>query len=55
MRSFQENYDLPASEFLANSTLVAYEVGNRSLGYALLARGVDMLETYEIEAMMASD
>ena len=50
-----KNYDLPASKFLANSTLVAYEVGNRSLGYALLARGVDMLETYEIEAMMASD
>ena len=50
-----KRYDLSASEFLANSTLVAYEVGSRSLGYALLARGVDMLETYEIEAMMASD
>jgi hypothetical protein len=39
---------------LANTTLVAYEVGSRELGYALLARGVDMLETFEIEELLAT-
>ncbi|MBT7751067.1 MAG: hypothetical protein HN711_02255 [Porticoccaceae bacterium] len=46
--------DLTSIESLANTTLVAYEVGSRELGYALLARGVDMLETFEIEELLAT-
>jgi hypothetical protein len=38
---------------LSDATLVAYEVSDRALGYRLLARGVDMLETYELEDLMA--
>ena len=50
-----ENYNLYDSAALSDATLVAYEVSDRALGYTLLARGVDMLETYELEHLMASD
>lgn len=47
--------ELTSIETLANATLVAYEVGSRELGHDLLERGVDMLETFEIEALLAID
>jgi glycerophosphoryl diester phosphodiesterase len=50
-----DDYDLYTSDALSEATLVAYEVSDRALGYKLLARGVDMLETYEIEMLMAAD
>ena len=50
-----EDYNLHDSPALSEATLVAYEVTDRALGYKLLAQGVDMLETYEIEALMAPD
>lgn len=50
-----ENYNLHSSDALNDATLVAYEVSDRALGYRLLARGVDMLETYELEDLMAHD
>jgi hypothetical protein len=46
-------YDLHNSPQLAKARLVAYEVGTAELGQALLARGVDMLETFEIEALLS--
>jgi glycerophosphoryl diester phosphodiesterase len=47
--------DFAAIEALRDATLVAYEVGSQALGYSLLDRGVDMLETFEIEALLAAD
>ncbi|MDE0746552.1 MAG: glycerophosphodiester phosphodiesterase family protein [Porticoccaceae bacterium] len=47
--------DLAAIEVLRDATLVAYEVGSQALGHSLLGRGVDMLETFEIEAMLITD
>lgn len=38
---------------LDNSRLVAYEVGNKNLARALLNRGVDMLETFDIGGLIA--
>ena len=35
--------------------LVAYEVGNRHLGHELIAKGFSMLETFELENLMAGD
>jgi hypothetical protein len=47
--------ELASIEILADATLVAYEVGSRELGHVLLERGVDMLETFEIEDLLAID
>ena len=47
-------YDLHSSPQLAQARLVAYEVGTTELGQALLARGVDMLETFKIEALLSA-
>lgn len=47
--------DLTTIEALRDATLVAYEVGSQALGHSLLDRGVDMLETFEIEALLAAD
>jgi len=47
--------DLAAIEPLRDATLVAYEVGTQTLGHSLLERGVDMLETFEIEALQGVD
>jgi len=38
---------------LHNVVLVTYEVASQELGQQLLARQVDMLETFEIEAMQS--
>lgn len=38
---------------LDNSRLVAYEVGNKDLALALINRGVDMLETFDIAGLLA--
>ena len=38
---------------LANSRLVAYEVGNKELALSLIDRGVDMLETFDIAGLLA--
>ena len=40
---------------LSNARLVAYEVATPALANDLLRRGVDMLETFEIEAMLNAD
>ena len=50
-----EECDLATIEALWDATLVAYEVGTQTLGHSLLERGVDMLETFEIEALLAVD
>ncbi|MBT6105217.1 MAG: hypothetical protein HOH63_01505, partial [Porticoccaceae bacterium] len=45
--------DLTSIPILSHALLVTYEVGNQELGQKLLARHVDMLETFEIEAMQS--
>ncbi|MBT5388912.1 MAG: hypothetical protein HN817_06420 [Porticoccaceae bacterium] len=45
-------YDLRNSPALADTKLVAYEVGNKALAQQLLQRGVDILETFEIESLL---
>jgi glycerophosphoryl diester phosphodiesterase len=45
--------DLTTVEALRNTVLVTYEVGTVELGQQLLAQGVDMLETFEIEALQS--
>lgn len=47
--------DITSIEALRNSTLVAYEVSSSQLGYQLLERGVDLLETFELERLMSQD
>ncbi|MGB2054745.1 MAG: glycerophosphodiester phosphodiesterase family protein [Porticoccaceae bacterium] len=42
-------------EILADTLLVAYEVSTPALASHLLRQGVDMLETFEIEAMINAD
>ena len=42
-------------DILSNALLVAYEVATPTLANDLLRRGVDMLETFEIEAMLNAD
>jgi len=46
---------LEQEEILANALLVAYEVATPALANDLLRRGVDMLETFEIEAMLNAE
>lgn len=49
-----DQYDLYNSPQLTGTRLVAYEVGTTTLGRTLLGRGVDMLETFEIEALLGA-
>lgn len=42
------DFDRDNTQQLSNCKLVTYEVGNNQLAQALLGRGVDMLETFEI-------
>lgn len=48
-----EDCDLTSIPALSNAVLVTYEVGTSELGQKLLARHVDMLETFEIEALQS--
>jgi glycerophosphoryl diester phosphodiesterase len=48
-----ENCDLTTIQALNDAVLVTYEVATQELGQQLLARQVDMLETFEIEAMQS--
>jgi glycerophosphoryl diester phosphodiesterase len=52
-RNIPKGCDLAALEALRNAVLVTYEVGTVELGQQLLALGVDMLETFEIEALQS--
>ena len=45
--------DLENAPQLANCKLVTYEVGDKTLASELLGRGVDMLETFEIERLIS--
>jgi hypothetical protein len=47
-------YDLRNSPQLAAAQLVTYEVGTAALAQTLLDRGVDMLETFEIEVLLGA-
>ncbi len=47
-----QDCDLMTVPALKQSVLVAYEVGTVALGNALLARKVNMLETFEIETLL---
>lgn len=42
-------------EILSDAALVAYEVANADLASRLLRQGVDMLETFDIEAMLNTE
>ena len=46
------NFDRASTLQLNHCKPVAYEVGNKPLAQALLRRGVDMLETFEIEQLL---
>jgi glycerophosphoryl diester phosphodiesterase len=48
-----ENCDLTGIRALNDAILVTYEVATKALGQQLLDRHVDMLETFEIEAMQS--
>ena len=52
-RNIPEDCDLSSIKALHNVVLVTYEVASQELGQQLLARQVDMLETFEIEAMQS--
>ena len=52
-RNIPEGCDLATVEALRNTVLVTYEVGTVELGQQLLALGVDMIETFEIEALQS--
>ena len=49
------NCRLEQIEILSNALLVAYEVATPALADNLLRRGIDMLETFEIETMLNAD
>jgi glycerophosphoryl diester phosphodiesterase len=49
-----DQYDLRNSPQLAAAQLVTYEVGTAALAQTLLGRGVDMLETFEIEVLLGT-
>jgi glycerophosphoryl diester phosphodiesterase len=48
------NSDLRQYELLAQTQLVAYEVGNKELAISLINQGVDMLETFNIAQLLRS-
>lgn len=48
-----DRHDLQSNSALASTKLVAYEVGTNDLAEQLLQRGVDILETFEIESLLA--
>ena len=48
------NSDLRQYEPLAQTQLVAYEVGNKELAISLINQGVDMLETFNIAQLLRS-
>ena len=52
-RNIPDNCDLTSIPALHDAVLVTYEVASQELGHQLLARNVDMLETFEIEAMQS--
>jgi len=48
-----DDCDLTSIQALNDTVLVTYEVATQELGQQLLARHVDMLETFEIESMQS--
>jgi len=52
-RLIPSRVDLSACDELKDASLVAYEVGNSALAERLLARGVAMLESFDIGGLLA--